>query len=77
MNTRAIFQRMMDKLLADLPFALAYLDDLAIFSSDFAPHMSHIETVLNAGLTVKASKCQLVKVKVLYLGHLTGQGEIQ
>ena len=42
---------------------------------------SHIETVLSrlqqAGLTVKASKCQWMQGKVMYLGHLIGQGEIQ
>ena len=58
---------MMDTLLEGLPFAAAYLDDLVIFSKDFASHMSHIETVLfrlqNADLAVKASKCQWVKEK--------------
>lgn len=72
---------MIDKLLQGLPFASAYLDDVAIFSSDFNSHMAHIETVLSrihqAGLTVKASKCQWMKGRVMYLGHLIGQGEIQ
>ena len=43
--------------------------------------MSHIETVLSriqqAGLTVKASECQWMQGKVMYLGHLNGQREIQ
>ena len=79
-NTEATFQRMMNKLLHDLPFASAYLDDPGIFCPDFAAHMSHIETVLcglqNAGLTVKASTCQWIRGKVLYLGHLIEQEEI-
>ncbi|XP_078246874.1 uncharacterized protein LOC144588278 [Pogona vitticeps] len=80
-NAGASFQRMIDKLLQGLPYANAYLDDVAIFSNDFESHLTHIETVLSrlqqAGLTVKASKCQWMQGKVMYLGHLIGQGEIQ
>ena len=80
-NAGASFQRMIDKLLHGLSFASAYLDDVAIFSCDFESHMSHIDTVLSrirqAGLRVKASKCQWMQGKVMYLGHLIGQREIQ
>ncbi|KRX31250.1 Transposon Ty3-G Gag-Pol polyprotein, partial [Trichinella murrelli] len=37
------FQRAMDSLLKDLPFAVAYLDDIIIFSPDSTTHGTHLE----------------------------------
>ncbi len=59
----ATFQRLMDSVVAGLSFCAAYLDDVVIFSETWTEHISHLEQVFvslgKAGLTVKASKCQI------------------
>lgn len=69
----------MDKVLrGQEDFALPYLDDVAVFSSSWPEHLAHLRAVLTrlreAGLTVKAPKCQLAQAEVLYLGHVIGRG---
>ncbi|CAM5153571.1 unnamed protein product [Eretmochelys imbricata] len=78
-NAPAIFQRLVDGLLAGLgEYAVAYLDDVAIFSDSWAEHLEHLQKVLErireAGLTVKTKKCQIGLNRVTYLGHQMGQG---
>ena len=57
----ATFQRLMDHVIREMNgFASAYLDDLIIYSSSWADHVSHLRRVLErlvgAGLTAKLSK---------------------
>ncbi|CAM4543042.1 unnamed protein product [Lepidochelys kempii] len=80
-NAPATFQRLVDGLLAGLgEYAVAYLDDVAIFSDSWADHLEHLQKVLErireAGLTVKAKKCQIGLNRVTYLGQQVGQGTI-
>ncbi|CAM4533278.1 unnamed protein product, partial [Lepidochelys kempii] len=80
-NAPATFQRLVDGLLTGLgEYAVAYLDDVAIFSDSWADHLEHLQKVLErireAGLTVKAKKCQIGLNRVTYLGHQVGQGTI-
>ncbi|CAM4586126.1 unnamed protein product [Caretta caretta] len=80
-NAPATFQRLVDGLLAGLgEYAVAHLDDVAIFSDSWADHLEHLQKVLErireAGLTVKAKKCQIGLNRVTYLGHQVGQGTI-
>ncbi len=74
----ATFQRLMDSVLADLSFCAAYLDDVIIFSKSWMEHVVHLERVFErlekAGLTVKASKCQIGMRECVYLGHVVGNG---
>ena len=42
----AYFQELMTGVLKDLPFAIAYLDDIIIYSSTSEEHLEHIRTVL-------------------------------
>lgn len=70
----------MDKVLKGMEsFALPYLDGVAIFSRSWTEHVQHLRAVLDrlreAGLTVKASKRQLVQAEVTYPGHVIGQGQ--
>ncbi|KAJ1212450.1 hypothetical protein NDU88_000110 [Pleurodeles waltl] len=88
-NASATFQRLVNTVLQGLEaFSAAYLDDIAVFSSSWDDHLVHLWKVLEAlqkaGLTIKASKCQIGQGKVVYLGHLVGgeqiaplQGKIQ
>ncbi|XP_040294373.1 keratin, type I cytoskeletal 47 kDa-like [Bufo bufo] len=61
-------------------FAIAYLDDIAVFSNTWKEHLVHLSCVLDslrrAGLTVKTSKCQLGMTEVQYLGHRVGSGKL-
>ncbi|CAM5169467.1 unnamed protein product, partial [Eretmochelys imbricata] len=73
-NAPATFQRLVDGLLAGLgEYAVAYLDDVAIFLDSWAEHLEHLQKVFErirkAGLTVKAKKCQIGLNRVTYLGH--------
>lgn len=78
-NAPFCFSNLMDRVLNGLgDFAVPYLDDIAIFSDTWADHVEHLRAVLerlrDAGLTVRAEKCQIGKAEVSYLGHIVGQG---
>ena len=72
-NAGATFQRMMDDLLGDLTFCVAYVDDILIFSSTPAEHLRHLRTVLDrlqsAGLVLRRDKCTFGVKEVDFLGH--------
>ena len=57
----AYFQELMMGVLKDLPFAMAYLDNIIIYSSTPEEHLQHIKTVFeklcHAKLSMKLSKC--------------------
>ena len=65
-------------MVAGLSFCAAYLDDVVIFSETWTEHLTHLEQVFvgleEAGLTVKASKCQIGMRECVYLGHVVGNG---
>lgn len=80
-NAPPTFQRLVDNLLAGFgEFAVAYLDDVAIFSDSWAEHLEHLQAVFQhireAELTIKAKMCQIGLNRVTYLGHQVGQGTI-
>ncbi|CAM5082668.1 unnamed protein product [Natator depressus] len=65
-NAPATFQRLVDGLLAGLgEYAVAYLDNVAIFLDSWAEHLEHLQKVFEhireAGLTVKTKKCHRPK----------------
>ena len=70
----AYFQNLMNKVLTGLNFAIAYLDDIIIFSKTPEEHLKHIKIVLQrlqeANLKMKKSKCSFFKKELHYLGHL-------
>ena len=53
-------------------FAMAYLDDIIIFSKNEAEHPKHIEIIFQklkeAGLKLKESKCDFFKKEIHILG---------
>ncbi|CAM4632972.1 unnamed protein product [Caretta caretta] len=53
---------------------------MAIFSNSWAEHLEHLQAVFQrireAGLTIKAKKCQIGLNRVTYLEHQVGQGTI-
>ena len=75
----AYFQRLVHEVLKGITFAFGYLDDILIFSPDNKTHLKHLEIVFQrlreADLKLKASKCNLFKRHIQYLGHLvSGEG---
>ena len=70
----AYFQELMTSILKDFPFAIAYLDDIIIFSKTPQEHLSHIcmvfEKLKPANLSMKKSKCHFFSKEIQYLGHI-------
>ena len=77
----AYFQELMRGLLKDFPFAIAYLDDIIIFSKTPQEHLSHIcmvfEKLKSANLSMKKSKCNFFSKEIQYLGHILSTTGIQ
>ncbi|CAM5091326.1 unnamed protein product [Eretmochelys imbricata] len=69
-NVPATFQRLVDNLLAGFgEFAVAYLDNIVMVSDSWVEHLQAIfQCIREAGLTVKAKKCQIGLNRVTYLG---------
>ena len=71
----AYFQQLISIVLQDCSdFAMAYLDDIIIFSQNEQQHLKHIKIIFKklkkAGLKLKESKCDFLKKEIHYLGHL-------
>ena len=78
----ASFQRMMDEVLNGAEeYAAEYIDDVVIHSSSWEAHLQHLSDIFQrihrAGLVVNASKCQLARSEVCYLGYVLGGGTIR
>ena len=78
-NAPAVFMRLMNAIMSGIlwKFCLPYMDDIMIFSKTFEEHLDHVDEVLcrliDAGLTLKGSKCSLFRQEVTYLGHIVGK----
>ena len=64
----------MTGILKDFDFAIAYLDDIIIFSRTAEEHLSHIKQILEklqaAKLSIKLSKCHFFTKEIQYLGNI-------
>lgn len=81
-GSAATYQRIMNRILSPhLDYSVAYLDDVAIFSTTWEEHLEHLgkvlESLTQAGLTGNLGKCCFAKRRVKYLGHLVGSGTHQ
>lgn len=69
----AIFQRIMENRMKDLP-VVVFLDDLLITGRSEEDHLFNPERVLRRlqenGLWVKCSKCEFCKTQLEYLGYI-------
>ena len=67
------FQRLMDTVLADLPFLFVYLDDVLVASKNMTEHMEHLRTLFSRlakhGLIINLKKCVFGKSSIDFLGH--------
>ena len=70
----AYFQELMTGILKDFPLAIAYLDDIIIFSKTPQEHLLHIRMVFkklkSANLSMKKSKYSFFSKEIQYLGHI-------
>ena len=70
----AYFQELMNNILKDFNFAIAYLDDIIIFSKNPEEHLTHIRKVFkkfcSAKLSMKLGKCHIFYKEIQYLGHI-------
>ena len=68
------FQELMTGILKDFNFAIAYLDDIIIFSKTSQEHILHIRMIFtklkSANLSMKKSKCSFFSKEMQYLGHI-------
>ena len=75
-NAPSTFQRCVELIFRGIQwkYLLVYLDDIIVIASNFDEHLDRLEEVfkrlLEAGLKMKPSKCELIKTEVLFLGHV-------
>ncbi|XP_014667918.1 PREDICTED: uncharacterized protein K02A2.6-like [Priapulus caudatus] len=69
----AIFQRVIENLLAGIPRTAVYLDDILVSGASKEEHQANLKEVLRrlteAGLRLKKNKCCFGMTSVQYLGH--------
>ncbi len=78
-NAGQAFQRLMDGVLRDVPFAFAYLDDILVASESHDDHHKHLKLLFQLlsanGLVLNKSKCVFGANELDFLGHrVTAQG---
>ena len=70
----ACFHELMTGILKDFNFAIAYLDNILIFSKTPWEYLSHIRKVFeklkSANLSMKKSKCSFFSKEIQYLEHI-------
>ena len=80
-NSPASFQRLINKVIADLKGCDAYIDDVIIYSDTWEEHLRIIreffKRLSRAMLTINLPKSEFGQTQVTYLGHVVGQGEIK
>lgn len=79
-NAPATFQRLVNKVLVDVPNCRVYLDDIVVYSSEGVEHLATLSAVFEllsaASLTLNLAKCEFGKSTVLYLGQQVGRGKV-
>ena len=72
-NAAQSFQRLMDSVCQDLPFAFVYLDDILVASKTKEEHHDHLRQLFDrlqaAGLILSMEKCLFAQRSLRFLGH--------
>jgi len=82
-NGPATFQRVINNILgpARWKYALAYIDDVIIYSNTFDEHLQHLTTICSilkdARFRLNPDKCEIARTQTDYLGHRIQHGEIR
>ena len=79
-NAPAIFQRLMERTLANIPNCIVYIDDILIYAYTKGQHDQVVKLVLQKlwdnKLYIKFSKCDFCKNTVTFLGHTITPGKL-
>ncbi|KAK7929024.1 hypothetical protein WMY93_005419 [Mugilogobius chulae] len=79
-NAPATFQQLVNKVLGGVPNCRAYLDDIVIYTNDWANHIATLREVFKrlsaATLTLNLAKCEFGQGTVQYLGQQVGGGKV-
>ena len=76
----AFFQELMTGILKDFSFAIAYLDNIIIFSNSARAPLTHKEGIretMSAKLSMKMSKCNFFPKEIQSVGHILSATGIQ
>ena len=80
-NSPATFQRLINRLIADIDGCKAYIDDVIIYSNDWETHIEimrkFFQRLSEANLTINLVKSEFGCGHVTYLGHIVGQGKVK
>ena len=82
-NSHSAYCRLVKLALSKRPpgFAIAYLDDILIYSDNVSDHMRHLEAVLRihaeVGIKISLSKTKIFRDQVTYLGHLVSHQGVE
>ncbi|KAK7504021.1 hypothetical protein BaRGS_00004753 [Batillaria attramentaria] len=72
-NSAQAFQRLMDGILRDVPFAFVYIDDVLVASRSREEHLDHLRQVFYLlsinGLVINKGKCVFGVPELDFLGH--------
>jgi len=72
-NSPSQYQRRMQRALGHLPFVRIFIDDVVVFSRTVEEHYDHVRQFLDTcrekGVYLKASKAQMLKESLRFLGH--------
>ena len=81
-NAPATFERLMDHILAGLPWSvcLVYLDDIIVHGRTFSEQLENLQRVFTclkkANLKLSLEKCNLFRHEVKYLGHIISRNGV-
>ena len=81
-NAPATFERLMDHILAGLPWSvcLVYLDDIIVHDRTFSEQLENLQRVFTclkkANLKLSPEKCNLFRHEVKYLGHIISRNGV-
>ena len=80
-NSPATFQRLINRLIADIDGCEAYIDDVIIYSDTWETHLTIMcklfRRLREANLTINLVKSEFGCGYVTYLGHVFGQGKVK
>ena len=79
-NGPATFQRLMNNVIHGLEGCDVYIDDLVLYSQHWEDHKQLLKNFFgrlqDANLTISLHKSDFCGVRVVFLGHIAGQGEV-